>query len=70
MWQVLKKLSEGNINNNQWAINESSGKGGSGRGLRGDLDKNISEHTASCRERYCCRSGRNTSFMNVYQFVF
>eukprot|EP01084_Bolivina_argentea_P263566 446136_1 len=72
VWQVLKKLSEGNIDTNKWRTFESSGKGGSGRGKKGFLDKRISTLALSCRERYCKRGngigdeGRNISFMNIY----
>ena len=70
VWQVLKKLSEGNIDDNKWENFQSSGKGGSGRGLKGDLDRNISKHTASCRERYCIRDGRNVSFLEIYNDIY
>eukprot|EP01083_Nonionella_stella_P145446 455804_1 len=72
VWQILKKLSEGNFEDIKWKEIQSSGKQDSGRGIKGNLDRNISRDAAACRERYCNRGnghsseGRNASFMHIY----
>ena len=78
VWQVLKKLSEGNINKIKWKEFHSSGTGNVGSGQKGELDKNISDYTASCRERYCIRGeprdgyteARNVSFMEIFNDIY
>lgn len=66
VWQILKKLSEGHLDSSKWKEEASSGKGSSGRGGKGDLDRNVSEEVQKSRSKYIKRDGRDVSFLDIY----